>query len=376
MSIRNVYDEICSYENIIRAEKNAAEHKHYDWEVLLFRGNYEENIYDIVHTLRDGKVPPTTYRHFYVYIPKLRKVIYIDYVSKIIERAIYNVINPLVCKGFIEHSYSCIPGRGQLLAMQDLQKWLRYCIQNGKTWYYYKFDVEKFFYRMDHDVLMEIVGKKIQDDRTVKLIEHYVREAPIPFGLPLGITSPMIPQSEMIWDVGIPIGGGLSHMLANMYMDVLDHECKRKLRIKYYTRYMDDTIVLSDDKSQLHEWGDFVSEFLWRRLKLNLNNRSALRPIGQGIEYVGYRIWPHYVTLRKSTSLRMKKTLRTRQEQYRRYALSFDQVRQTVASYRAMLKHCDCRELDKAIWTSFVLTHNPKYMEEEPWMENSLFWSY
>ena len=341
----------------------------------MFRRNYEENIYDIVHTLRDGKVPPTFYRHFYVYIPKLRKVIYIDYVSKIIERAIYNVINPLVCKGFIDHSYSCIPGRGQLLAMQDLQKWLQYCIGNGNTWYYYKFDVEKFFYRMDHEVLMEIVAKKIQDDRTVKLIGHYVREAPIPFGLPLGIVSPMIPQSEMLWDVGIPIGGGLSHMLANMYMDVLDQECKRKLRIKYYTRYMDDTIVLADDKRQLHDWADYVSEFLWRRLKLNLNNRSVLRPIGQGIEYVGYRIWPHYVTIRKSTTLRMKRNLRQRALAYKKYRISFAEAHQTVMSYRAMLKHCDCTELNASIWRNFVLTHNTDD-EVDPWTEINQSWNY
>ena len=375
MSIRNVFNEICSYETIIRAEKNAAEHKHYDWEVLLFRRNYEENIYDIVHALRDGVVPPTTYRHFYVTEPKLRKVIYIDYTSKIIERAIYNVLNPLICKSLIEHTYSCIEGRGQLAAMQQLQRWLKYAIANGKKWYYYKCDIEKFFYRLDHDVLMSIVEKKIGDKRAVKLIEHYVKEASIPFGLPLGITSPMISQDEMLWDVGIPIGGGLSHMLANMYMDPLDQMCKRKLRIEKYTRYMDDTIALSDDKIQLHEWKDCTEEFLRDNLKLRLNNRTALRPVNQGIEYVGYRIWPNYVTLRKSTTLRMKKTLHLRAEEYRRRDKTLDEVWQTVASYKAMLKYCDCHELDEAIWTRFVLTHNLKY-SEDPWAETSLFWNY
>ena len=97
--------------------------------------------------------------------------------------------------------------------------------------------------------------------------------------------------------------------------------------------------------------------------------------MNQGIEYVGYRIWPNYVTLRKSTTLRMKKTLHLRAEEYRRRDKTLDEVWQTVASYKAMLKYCDCHELDEAIWTRFVLTHNSKY-SEDPWAETSLFWNY
>lgn len=357
MSIRNVYDLIASFENIMSAEHHTSAHKRFDAEVLRFRNNYEENIYNIIDALKKGEVPPTSYKHFYVYIPKTRKVIYIDYISKIIQRAVYDVINPLVCKGFIEDSYSCIVGRGQLNAMLRCKKWMQDIQKSGEQWYYLKLDVEKFFYRMDHNVLLNIIKKKIGDKRVLKLLEHYICEASIPFGLPLGVSATEVDFEDMLWDVGIPIGGGLSHMLANMYLDVLDQECKRTLKIKRYIRYMDDIIILHNNKKELHYYKEYIDDFLERRLKLHLNHKTALRPIGQGIEFVGYRIWPNYVTLRKSTSLRMKRRLKFVRKQYKDYKMGFEDVTQTVASYKAMLKHCDCVELKNKIWGDFVLTH-------------------
>lgn len=377
MSIRNVYSTITSYENIMKAENDASVGRREEREVLEFRADYEDNIYDVVHALKDGVVPPTTYKHFYLQTPKVRKVIFIDHMSKIIQRSMYNVLNPLVCKGFITHSFSCIEGRGQLSAMQTVQGWMKYAASTGKKWYYYKLDVEKFFYRIDHSVMMEIFEKKISDKRTLNLLDHYLNHATVPFGLPLGIKSPVIPMDMMLWDVGIAIGGGLSHMEANMYLDVLDQVCKRKLRILFYARYMDDVIILSDDKIQLHEWKDFIQEFLRERLKLVLNDRCAMRPIGQGIEFVGYRIWPTYVTLRKSTTLRMKRHLADVARMYRDYEITLERAFQTAASYEGMMKHCNCSQLRRKVWKDFVLTHNDLdvMFMEEPWSKMSLFWN-
>ena len=375
MSIRNVYSTIASFENVMKAENDASKNKREDKEVLEFRSKYEDNIYDLVHAMR--VVPPTTYRHFYLQEPKLRKVIFIDYKSKIVQRAIYNVLNPIVCKGFINDTFSCIEHRGQLSAMQRIKSWMQYAASTGRKWYYYKLDVEKFFYRMDHGVLMDIFEKKIGDKQTLYLLDHYLNHATVPFGLPLGIKSPVIPMEMMLWDVGIAIGGGLSHMEANMYMDVLDQECKRNLGIKFYIRYMDDIIILSDDKNQLHDWRDHIQEFIGDKLKLTLNDRCALRPIGQGIEFVGYRIWPNYVTLRKSTTLRMKHRLADVARQYHDHEITLHRAFQTAASYEGMLRHCDCKELKDKIWKDFILTHNDLdvMFEEDPWSELSLFWN-
>lgn len=195
----------------------------------------------------------------------------------------------------------------------------------------------------------------------MRLIEHYICEASSAFGLPLGVKNPMdVPDKELLWDVGITIGGGLSHMFGNMYLDPLDQMAKRTFGIKKYIRLMDDIIILSQDKSELQRYKKEFSDFLSDGLKLRLNNKTAIRPIGQGMEFVGYRIWPHQVRLRKSTSLRMKRRLKKIQDKYRDYEISFSEANDTVMSYKALMKHCDCIALEQKIFSNFVLSHNAK----------------
>jgi hypothetical protein len=296
-----------------------------------------------------------------VYEPKLRKIICSDYYTKVIHRAVYDVLNPLVCKGFINDTYSCIVGRGQFNAMYRLSDWVDYVSESGDKWYYLKMDVEKFFYRIDHDVLMRIIRGKVGDTKAVRVMEHYICEASKPFGLPLGVKNPMdIPDSELLWEVGITIGGGLSHMHGNMYLDPMDQFAKRELHIRYYIRYMDDVIVLSDSKEELQRYKAKLSEFLGDVLKLRLNSKTAVRPVSQGMGFVGFQIKPGNVRIRKSTSLRMKRHLKDIQERYRNGEITFAEANQTVQSYIALMDKCDCKELKDKVLGELVFTHNPK----------------
>lgn len=361
MSIKNVFPEIVSFENVLQAYRDVRAGDRYGVEWLRFWGSLEKNIHTLAGRMKDLDLPPDTYHSFYVYEPKLRKIVSADPMTKVIQRAAYNVLNPLISKGFITDTYSCVKGRGQLAAMQRLSGWTRYVSRDDAKWYYLKMDIEKFFYRVDHQILMQIIKKKIGDKRAVRLLEHYICEASMPFGLPVGISDPMeVADEDMLWDVGITIGGGLSHMYGNMYMDPLDQLAKRSFGIKYYIRYMDDIIILSDDKEGLNRYRREFSDFLGDTLRLRLNNRTAIRPVSQGIEFVGYRIWPSHVRLRKSTSLRMKRRLKALQERYREHEVDLDTVRSSVMSYKALMKHCDCRALEKKIFSGFVLTHNRK----------------
>ena len=366
MPIKNVFSDMSSFDSILQADRDVRAGSRYDKEELLFWGNYEDNLHSLAEAVQNLDFPPDRYRSFYVYEPKLRKIICSDYRTKVIQRAAYNAINPLVCKGFISDTYSCVKDRGQLKAMQRLAGWVNYVTSGGGNWYYLKMDVEKFFYRIDHEILMKIIRKKIYDRRAVRVMEHYICEASKPFGLPLGVKNPMdIDEKDMLWDVGITIGGGLSHMHGNMYLDSVDQLAKRTFGIKYYIRYMDDIIILSESKEDLHRYKREISDFLNGELKLQLNNKTAIRPVSQGIEFVGFRIWPHRVYLRKSTSLHMKRHLREMQERYRNYEVSLAEVHDTVMSYKALMKHCDCKALDKKIFENFVLTHNPKEAVKE-----------
>lgn len=365
MTIRNVYYEITSFHTLMVADTHVSKGKRENTERLRFYDNREGNLEEISTLLRAGKVPKVEYHSFYVYVPKVRKVIFIDYWSKVVQRAIYDVLNPKICRTFIEHTYACVKGRGQLAAMEQLYTWMRETRTSGTEWYYYKFDVTKFFYRIDHEILMDICRKKIDDPRTVDLLGYYINNDAVPFGMPLDANQLTITEEQMLYDLGIPIGGGLSHMLGNMYLDPLDQFCKRVLGIKRYIRYMDDIIILDNDKERLKEYGRRMTQFLEERLHLNFNNKTALRPVRVGCEFVGFVIYNDHVILRKSTTLRMKRTLRKTRKDYHDNLITFKEANATMQSYLAMLSHVDCKKFKEKLLDEFVLTHADDNGEEQ-----------
>lgn len=365
MTIRNVYYEITSFHTLMVADTHVSKGKRENTERLRFYDDREGNLEEISNLLRAGKVPKVEYHSFYVYVPKVRKVIFIDYWSKVVQRAIYDVLNPKICRTFIEHTYACVKGRGQLAAMEQLYAWMRETRTSGTEWYYYKFDVAKFFYRIDHEILMDICRKKIDDPRTVDLLGYYINNDAVPFGMPLDANQLTITEEQMLYDLGIPIGGGLSHMLGNMYLDPLDQFCKRVLGIKRYIRYMDDIIILDNDKERLKEYGRRMTQFLEERLHLNFNNKTALRPVRVGCEFVGFVIYNDHVILRKSTTLRMKRTLRKTRQDYHDNLITFKEANATMQSYLAMLSHVDCKNFKEKLLNEFVLTHADDNGEEQ-----------
>lgn len=365
MTIRNVYYEITSFHTLMVADTHVSKGKRENTERLRFYDNREGNLEEISTLLRAGKVPKVEYHSFYVYVPKVRKVIFIDYWSKVVQRAIYDVLNPKICRTFIEHTYACVKGRGQLAAMEQLYTWMRETRTSGTEWYYYKFDVAKFFYRIDHEMLMDICRKTIDDPRTVDLLGYYINNDAVPFGMPLDANQLTITEEQMLYDLGIPIGGGLSHMLGNMYLDPLDQFCKRVLGIKRYIRYMDDIIILDNDKERLKEYGRRMTQFLEERLHLNFNNKTALRPVRVGCEFVGFVIYNDHVILRKSTTLRMKRTLRKTRQDYHDNLITFKEANATMQSYLAMLSHVDCKKFKEKLLDEFVLTHADDNGEEQ-----------
>lgn len=353
MPINNIFDEFTSFHALLQAEKDVAKGKSEKRDVLIFEQELEDNILRLSSELRHGCIPKVQYKCFYVYVPKVRKVIYIDYPNKIIQRSLYNAINPRLVKGFISDTYACIPGRGQLSAMRRVESWMRNTRVNPGNWYAYKFDVAKFFYRIDHKVLLTLLRQKITDRRTIDLLEYYIDGTGVPFGLRL-LDDRQSPTE--LYDVGIPIGGGLSHTLGNLYLNPLDQYAKRVLQIKRYARYMDDIVIIDNNKEHLKEQGKRMEEFLNERLKLEFNRKTSLCPTRCGVEFVGHVIHDDYTNIRKSTTLRMKRRLSQVELRYNRGEITLEKALQTVASYDAMLKQVGMKRFKEKLWSSFVLT--------------------
>lgn len=362
MKIKNVFDEIFSMENMQYALEDASKGRRYHEDALAYRLDSGAKLGEIRNEIYGGSYTIDKYHIFYVYEPKKRMIMSIAFKHRIVQWAIYRIVNPLLISGYIEDSYGCIPGRGSLMAMQRLQGWMKSVNKTDEQWFYLKLDISKYFYRVSHRVLKRILAKKIKDKRLLRLLYSIIDCEHTPFGLPRGKSPDEVPLEERLFDVGMPIGNLMSQVFANLYLNELDQYCKRDLQIHYYIRYMDDVVILGNSKEQLHEWKSMIKTFLADELELDLNDKTCIRPIACGVEFVGYRIWPWKVVLRKSTTLRIKRALRGVQEKYRRGELTLSECYDTLEAYLGMMNHCDDEALIESILDNFVLTHEEKML--------------
>ena len=357
MKIKHVYDLIFSMENLYMAYEDASSGRRYSKEVLRYSQDIWTRLRELRGKILAGEYEIDRYSIFYVYEPKKRIIMSIGFEHRIVQWAIYRVLNPILVKGYITDSYGCIPERGTLKAMLRLRGWLEYVSHKNGEWFYLKLDISKYFYRISHRILKKILRKKIKDERVLEVLYGIIDCKHTPFGLPPGKSPGEVPIGERLFEVGMPIGNLLSQMFANIYLDVLDQFCKRTLSIKYYVRFMDDVIILGNSKAQLREWKEKIIVLLKTELELDLNNKTCIRPISQGIEFVGYRIWSNRVVLRKSTTLKIKRTLKGVRTAYHDNLMTFQEVTQKFWSYVGMIKHTDSKKLLKKIYDDMVLTH-------------------
>lgn len=338
-TLENIYSKIYDYENLYNAFLQARKNKRYRNDVLKFSSNLEENLIVLQNDLIWKSYEVGKYKDFYIHEPKKRLIMALPFRDRVVQWAIHLVINDFYEKSFITHNYACITNRGTHGAVANMQRWIRQVNRRKGKYYYLKMDVAKYFYRIDHDILLKIIKKKIKDEEAVWLLETIIRSEH-EFGLELNYE-----EEIRINDKGIPIGNLTSQMMANVYLNELDQFVKRKLGIKYYMRYMDDFVILHDDKEILNILLKTIEGFLDKELGLKLNNKTCIRPIDLGLEFLGYKIWWSHIKLKKKTALKMRRNLKRNLKQYQRGEKKFESANSTFQSYQGVLRHCDSYNL-------------------------------
>lgn len=355
--IGQLFERIVDYENLFEAYLKARTGKRYRGEVLGFTNSVEEELIKIQNDLIYETYEVGRYREFYVHHPKKRLIMALPFRDRVVQWAIYKVIEPYFDRRFIKDSYACRVDKGTQRAANRVQYWLREMDrQPGKT-YYLQMDMSKYFYRIDHDILLSIISRTIKDEAVIRLLAKIIKSEHTKFGIPLG---DHFYERERVDGVGMPIGNLTSQLFANVYLNEMDQYAKQDMRVRHYIRYMDDIVILHKDKSALKDILLESDLFLQHELHLQINNKTRIDNTNHGVEFVGKRIWPTHMKLKKETVKNMKIRLKYIQKQFAVGEVSVDEARSVLASYLGLMKHTDSHRLRKRILKEFVLTRSVK----------------
>lgn len=359
--------QIIADDNLLRAAKKSSESKRDRQEVLSFNNHLAGNLIAIREEFLAGTYYSGRYKERYVRVPQTRLIQIAEFRDRVAQQAIYGALCPILEKQAYTHSYACREEKGNDKAAKQLQKWLRLIQrkQDAKSWVCGKMDISKFFYRLDHDVIMKVLRKYIADESVITVIEHIIRCKHTPFGLPEGKKCTEVPKEERLYTVGVPIGSLMSQTMANMVLGEADLFAKHELRAHFYIRYNDDMIFLAPNLETLHGWMDKMRAFLLEELLLKCNSKTQVIPIERGIPFVGRRIWADKILPRKSTIKHMKRALKHVAEKYTLEIIDLEKALESANAYYAYLDHMDTPAAVKWIEENFVLVRHGNGMEPE-----------
>lgn len=341
--IARLMGEIASPTNIIYADMKARRGK---TKSRRFISAHDERIAQedlkLSRLLSTGTYGTSPYDRYRIYEPKEREICRLPYFpDRIAHHAIMRQLKGYWTALFIKNTYSCIEKRGIHQCRKDLDKALRRFPE--KTTYCLKIDIRKFYPTMDHQVLKDIVKWKIKDPRLLTVLNEIIDSISTPVdSLPVELLQRYGKREWDSLEKGVPIGNYLSQFFANLYLTPFDIWCKQELKCRFYFRYADDIVILSDSKEWLRSRLLAIKLYLWHRLRLVLKPNYQVFPVdSRGIDFVGYVSYHDHTRLRKSIKERARRKLRAS------FAKSYP-------SYKGWFKHADCKHLvDKFIQEDF-----------------------
>lgn len=263
-TIRNEFDKCLTYDNLLKAHNLSQKGKTLKNEIVLFNLRREEYLNWLYKELRAGTYEHGKYKSFYM--PRKRKIETARYIDKIVHRwVVDNFLEKYFVSEFIYTSYAGIKGRGIKAAVLDLQRAMRCCKKKWDNYYILKMNIEDLFDYVDRKTLLDILQRKIKDQKLWDLINKIVYSTD--------------------GEKGIPIGNYTSQVFANIYLNEVDQYVKHILKCKYYFRYMDDMVILLPNKEIANNVLNDITIFLKEKLGLTLNSKTRIFKYKQGVNF-------------------------------------------------------------------------------------------
>lgn len=337
------YDNIYLFENLYRAGRAAARGKRGTASIIKFELDFSRNLWKLHEELENETYHLSGYYHFRIYDPKMRDIASLYFRDRVVQHSLCdNVLRPWFENRLIYDCAACRKDKGTHFAMDRLSGFLRkFYREHGTNGYFLKCDIRKYFDNIDHEILKNKLSK-FPDEKVIQMmydiIDSYHKDS----------------------GKGLPLGNQTSQWFALYYLDPLDRLIKERFRIRYYTRYMDDLVLIHEDKNYLKGLLEVLRVFAKDELKLEFNEKTQIFPLSQGVDYLG---WHFYLTdtgkvirrLRTSNKRRFKRRLRSFKKRYYQGELELDDITRSLTSYRGHLSHGHTWKLNKKICAGFVL---------------------
>ena len=304
----NDIDIICDmYDNIVsKNTKNKS-------KIERFNDYYSSNIINIKNIINSCNYKVSKYNIFLIREPKLRVIMSQNIIDKVINHLVarYFLVD-IFDKSFIDTNIATRIGKGTHYGLIKVKKYLNEIKLENSNFYYLKFDISKYFYNIDHDIVKELIRRKIKDKDVLNIIDsiidstdsnyintciNHLKEKELRKIRNLNISSKekniKIEEIKSIplylYGKGFPIGNMTSQIIAILYLNELDHYIKETLGIKYYVRYMDDGVLIHEDKNYLIYCLSEIKIIL-SKYKLNLNpKKTEINSIKKELDFLGYR---------------------------------------------------------------------------------------
>jgi hypothetical protein len=319
----NLFSKLIDLENLRLAYRDARRGKTWQDTIKRFDRHAEENILEIQRSLREKTFTTSPYKTRIIYEPKKRLIYKLPFnPDRIVQHAFMNIVEPIWDRLFIHESHACRRGKGIHSGSRKVMKFVRrnkYCL---------KIDISKFYPSVDHDILYDIVQRKIKCRDTLWLVRDIVY--------------------SVEGGKNVPIGNYTSQWCGNLYLNELDQFLKHVHSVKDYIRYCDDFCLFHDDKKRLASLVLEIEEFLADRLKLTMS-KCDLFPVSRGVDFLGYRHFPDHVLLRKSTAIRIKRRLKKLPGLLAARRITLEQYRSTLASVSGWLKWANTYHLRQSL---------------------------
>lgn len=319
-----LFERIVAPGNIELAFNKAKKGKTWQESVQRVERDKEKKLAELRQSFLDGTFKTSKYTVKTIFEPKQREIFILPFFpDRIAQHAIMNIVAPIWDSMFIQDSFACRKGKGQHAGSKRCMQFTR------RNAWVCQFDISKFYSSIPHGKLLEVIQRKIKDEKVLRLFKDIIES---------------IGEER-----NVPIGNFTSQWFGNLYLNELDQFVKHRLHIRDYLRYCDDFLIFGNNKEELKRLADKVEAFVVWILGMNLS-KKALYPTAHGIDFLGYRHFPNgKILVRKATAKRIRKRLKVIPWALKHGRITKEQAVGKLASANGWLKHANAHHLRMAI---------------------------